>query len=62
MCPDTCESFDFCETDTSRRFQLPNGRFKSCKWVGKVEEKITNRCAEVGVAEICHDTCSGYVR
>jgi hypothetical protein len=62
LCPDTCKSFDFCETDTSRRFQLRNGKFKSCKWVGNVVEKITNRCGKDGVEEICHDTCSGRVR
>jgi len=57
LCPHTCDSYDFCTKDGSKRFELDNGNFRSCKWVGKVKDYVVKRCAIAGVSETCRESC-----
>jgi len=54
-CPVACESLDeYCTSDSTKRIQLNNGKWKSCKWV-----KINvSRCDKKGVFDTCRETCA----
>jgi hypothetical protein len=53
-CPATCDGN--CSVDSNKRFRIPNGKFKKCKWVAR--RRTAKRCAKPGIKETCRSTCA----
>ena len=57
FCPVTCQKSQCTCYDTAARFQMPNGRQKSCGWATKKSSLKEKRCRNIVIRSNCPIAC-----